>query len=859
MHQVIQSFNAGEITPHLRYRTEVQHHASAVERMENFIPLPFGGVRKRPGTLHRAVLSAPTRLEPFHVSTGTAYVLGVTTDAVTVFRRDGSVAATLAEVTPPDPAADVPDDPDGGSLGDTPDPVPFAVADPFAIQILQLNDVAFFTAPDLTPLRLTRRADTDWVLEEIPFSFPPLLDENAVDALTIDCRTTDAPATDEWTAGTHYVKGDRVTVTDTVSGVTTVRTYSCMLANVAATATKPGHSFLWFWVWALVPTGTGDTSTDTSVPAGQSLPLVASKPLFDAGHVGAVFQVSKKRGLDDFQVEYEATTANDTGTHADARSKWLVVQGHWSLITFGTWHGAWVIEKSEDRGLTWIDYRKYEADGDRNVSAEGEETKRVLLRMRWTHGSGTDSNGKAVLSVEDAFIRGLVKVTEVVDAMNATAVAVTPVEPCITEYWAEGAFSTYQGFPRTVVIHERRLVFAGTQRKGDSLWFSKTDDLLNFLTGTVADDAIHITLATTRQDPIQWLASQRRLFVGTTGGEWVFGSETSDEPISPATVLVREYTRYGSAALPSLTFNDSIYYIERQGRRLREMAFEIERQSYDAADLTRLAEHITAGGVIQMARQDNREPVLWCVRADGTLLAFVYKRAEELAAWTRHTTCGGLFRSVAVLRNLTGDDEVFAVVERNGVFHLEAFASGQQALQEAGDLAACHHLDAGVFYDGGETTTSTVSGLDHLDGQEVSVFADGTVSTATVAGGHVTLPSPALRVHVGLPVDSVLRSLPLDVNADTGPTTFRMKRAHEILLDVFESRGGQLQTGDEAPAALDYSRASDWLGPVSAFTGLMARTLPGGFVRDLSYTIRHDEPHPFIARAVVVRWQIHEP
>lgn len=50
MHQSLLSFNSGELSPYLRHRSDFAKHASGAQRMENFLPLPYGAIQKRPGT-----------------------------------------------------------------------------------------------------------------------------------------------------------------------------------------------------------------------------------------------------------------------------------------------------------------------------------------------------------------------------------------------------------------------------------------------------------------------------------------------------------------------------------------------------------------------------------------------------------------------------------------------------------------------------------------------------------------------------------------------------------------------------------------------------------------------------------------
>jgi len=71
----IQSFNAGELSPHVMARTDLAKYASGAVRMENFLPLLEGPAERRPGT--RYVATAPGRcwLTPFQFDLERQYVL----------------------------------------------------------------------------------------------------------------------------------------------------------------------------------------------------------------------------------------------------------------------------------------------------------------------------------------------------------------------------------------------------------------------------------------------------------------------------------------------------------------------------------------------------------------------------------------------------------------------------------------------------------------------------------------------------------------------------------------------------------------------------------------------------------------
>jgi hypothetical protein len=75
---------------------------------------------------------------------------------------------------------------------------------------------------------------------------------------------------------------------------------------------------------------------------------------------------------------------------------------------------------------------------------------------------------------------------------------------------------------------------------------------------------------------------------------------------------------------------------------------------------------------------------------------------------------------------------------------------------EAEDKGAYWYLDSakrGVF----GTLTNSVTGLDHLEGRTVGVYADGgTQPDQVVSGGGITLETPALNILVGLKYTSVI-------------------------------------------------------------------------------------------------------
>lgn len=98
-----------------------------------------------------------------------------------------------------------------------------------------------------------------------------------------------------------------------------------------------------------------------------------------------------------------------------------------------------------------------------------------------------------------------------------------------------------------------------------------------------------------------------------------------------------------------------------------------------------------------------------------------------------------------------------------------------------------------------------ISGLDHLEGKEVAVFADRFVVASpnnesyellTVTGGEITLDRPYAVVHVGLPYISDLETLDIDtVNGET--MIDKKKLIGKVVLMVEKTRG--LFVGTQPP------------------------------------------------------------
>ena len=84
---------------------------------------------------------------------------------------------------------------------------------------------------------------------------------------------------------------------------------------------------------------------------------------------------------------------------------------------------------------------------------------------------------------------------------------------------------------------------------------------------------------------------------------------------------------------------------------------------------------------------------------------------------------------------------------------------------------------------------NVISGLGYLEGKTVNILATGAVHPQrVVTGGQITLDRAAVKVHIGLPIQADLQTLPLAVNIEAFGQG-RYKNVNHAWLRVYESSG----------------------------------------------------------------------
>jgi len=261
------------------------------------------------------------------------------------------------------------------------------------------------------------------------------------------------------------------------------------------------------------------------------------------------------------------------------------------------------------------------------------------------------NNGSGFVSTDVGrlvrFRDGYGKITGVTDTTNATITIIKDLGSATASTdWSLGAFSDTTGHPSCVTFFEQRLVFAATLNNPQTVYFSKSGDYENMdanIGGTIADDdSIIYTIASNQVNAIRFMTATRTLIIGTAGGEFAVSGGGADNAITPTNILIKKQSNHGAANVDAIAVGNATLFLQRARRKIRELAYNFDVDGYIAPDMTILAEHITEGGLTQVAYQQEPNQIIYATREDGELVGLTYQREQQVTAWHRHIF-GGRF------------------------------------------------------------------------------------------------------------------------------------------------------------------------------------------------------------------------
>jgi hypothetical protein len=523
--------------------------------------------------------------------------------------------------------------------------------------------------------------------------------------------------------------------------------------------------------------------------------------------------------------------------------------------------------------------------------------------------------------------------------------------------WYLGAFSDTTGHPSCVTFFEQRLVFAGTTNQPQAIFFSKSGDYESMdsnIGGTIADDdAIIYTIASNQVNAIRFMTSTRTLIIGTAGGEFTVSGGGTDSAVTPTNILIKKQSNHGAANVDAIAVGNATLFLQRAKRKIRELAYNFDVDGYVAPDMTILAEHITEGGLTQIAYQQEPNQIIYCVREDGEMVGLTYQREQQVTAWHRHifggrfgiatltvsdyanittgskiilsksdgtttiftsttgtagtnefktetnnnTTATNLKNAINAHTNFTAtvNSAVVTVTETahkaTGYLTIKSFDSEKLTATSEGkaviesvaviptddkeyqtwvivkrtvngitrryveflneldfdetENTSFNFLDSALSYSGSAVTT--LSNLDHLEGQVVSILADGaTHPDRTVTSGSITLDRSAKNVKIGLNYISLLQTMRLDAGSQDGTSQAKTKRIYDITVRMFETIGVEVGPNLSDMERIPFRSSADLMDEgIPPFTGDKEVEFRGNYETDGFIYVRQSQPLPF--------------
>lgn len=792
------SLSGGELAPELHFRPDIPRYHIGAAKIRNFIPKATGGAVKAPGTIH--VCTPPSGnfrlLDCDLVDQGELVGFGIVATAGKFrFTRNG--VEILAE---------------GGD--------PYEIETPYSAEDLErLNwsynrKVLYLVHPDFPPQQLRRVTDTEWTLAPVAFKYMPLMRPADTELVTLKPSARTGPIT--ITANHDFFLAGHVG---------TVFMINNGLAKVSE-VTDPQHAEADI-VAPIVQVNNVSKFTDTVTVTIDQAALPAGVSTLEVKSVGATDKVN---------LEVRLEMASPSAITPEPLPAGIV-----SMITVRTQGVGSEREEYNDTTTITIDKAALAA-GVTTITWHSMLTKKTGPDYFQTW-SGIFGSGAAA----DVFTYGLTttfgtKPAGVTATVSQVATRLDGTEE--DEKWKEYAWSDARGWPWSIAFHDQRMILAGNYEYPTTVWGSVINQPTNFLLGPDDDAAYGFTPAAANT-PIHHLAATD-VVIGFTNNRETVLAPSGEKPITPDSVSIKTRTAYGSSRrVRPIIATNQVFFSTASGLRLRMMQYRIEQDGFQAPDVSVMANHLleSGEGIKDMVHLPEPYSCFYIVTNRGSLLTFTYDEEQQTLAWAKHATA-------------TPTDEAQEGDEVTEYVTITSTAGDKGTRREI--LIGCRRLVGGEYVNLVEKVApgvfthcsvqgedaegkATWDGLDHLEGKEVTAWADGfAVHGLPVQGGQVILPGPAKKTVIGLRYKGTIVDLPPVIQMQTGTTLGANMAVNSIQVAMLDSIGVKLN--GEAVGVQTLGAAFN--APPRPVTGLQkVGTLGWGTESQGQVLIEADEPY----------------
>lgn len=517
----------------------------------------------------------------------------------------------------------------------------------------------------------------------------------------------------------------------------------------------------------------------------------------------------------------------------------------------------------------------------------GDETGSI----KPVHSEGTRSDGGVLWEyLHDG--SGIVKITEVVDKQHVKGTTVTRLPDAIksgTVCWELGMLHKASKYPKSGAFFRNRFAFLVNTDTGPNVCLSYSGDYNNFADmecgEATAETAITVPVLNTEFNEGKWIYARDVLFVGTGASEFYVDVVSSASPLASDNVKISQISRVGSKAIMPLSVGSHVIFVDRYGLSLRDLTYNYYNDGYDEMDISLLGKHLFQSRITGMAYQEVPDKVLWCMVGDGSLTALTFSAEQEVSALSRHDLSGAA-ESLAVIPNFEDcRDELWLEIKRtvnnanyrtvewmdNGIpqywpssVYGAASLAERETLEKEYVRQEALYLDGAVVYEQNELDMQEeMSGLEHLEGLKVAVYADGTVlEPQVVQDGKIKILPTYRHVAAGLPITSQFMPQNIYIPNDYGSGIGQKQRINHVLLMLYLSGGGQIGEDEDTLTDILYRQADAAMNEAQElFTGNKEVLFNGATTKKeaaATLMIQNSSPLPMNILAIVPYMDVDE-
>lgn len=574
--------------------------------------------------------------------------------------------------------------------------------------------------------------------------------------------------------------------------------------------------------------------------------LTASKALFRSTNVGSLYRIQSSG-----QTVTESINAENTFSDP-IRVAGVEGQRAFGITIAGTFTATVTLQYSVAEPGSWVDVTTYTTA--QSISYNDDLDNQIIYyRIGVKAGAFTSGPVVVTLTYTSGSITGVARVTAYTSSTVVAAVVLTDFGAITASSdWWESTWSDRRGWPSAVALYEGRLWWFG----GDKAIGSISDAFEDFDDNFEGDAGpINRSIGEGPVDSICWALPMQRLIIGTQGVEFSARSSSFDEPLTPTNLNIKPASTQGSKLVSAIRVDSLGIFVQRSGQRLYQMSYNLDQNDYRSEDLTIGVPDLNEAGIIHIAAQRQPDTRIHCVRSDGTAAILIFDSGENVICWVEVETDGDI-EDVCVMPG-TSEDAVYYVVNRTGGRYIEKWAMESECRGGALNKQA----DSFIVYSGASTTT--ITGLSHLDGETVIAWGSGKdLGDYTVSSGSITLSEAVTSCVVGLSYEARFKSAKQAFGAQMGTPLNQRKKIDHIGLILADTHYQGLQYGrdfdnmDELPLVIreeETAANTVW----ESFDADMF-SFPGEWSTDSRVCLRATAPRPATVLACTISMTLND-